>query len=179
MARKAKIEKQYSLILESAKKIEQNSLAVAKHLEDIYHKALSDLKFITKRKINILKGDVMELERQQNEISAVEEFFNYEKTGTNAIQFILDWSHYLKMKEELHNFSHFKESIDVSPDIKISGAIQVCTENSSFENLTDDAYSKNYEFKPKAPPKVRGMSNQNLDDHSRSRKLPVNLKLKK
>jgi hypothetical protein len=157
-AKFTKIDSQFRAILERARNIERNSLDVQSKLEEIYRKALADLKLLTRKKINVLKGDVKELERQRNEMHSLQEFLEYEKAGINAMQFILDWNHFLNMKESLHNFSYFKESIETFPDIRINGAIQVCADQSSYECLVNDGRT---DFRPKAPPRVREATSPN------------------
>ena len=124
-ARKAAIRNQQTALAERAKQVEANSAEVQAQLEELFKKATSDLKAITRRKLNVLKGDGAELTRQQKEINALEEFLEYCGTGGNATQFILDWAHHQRLRAEQHAFGYFREGIDVLPDIRINGHIQV------------------------------------------------------
>lgn len=124
-ARKAAIKNQQAALAERGKQVEANSAEVQAQLEELFKKAIADLKAITRRKLNVLKGDGAELQRQQMEISALEEFLNYCGTGGNATQFILDWAHHQRLRAEQHAFGYFRESIDVLADIRINGHIQV------------------------------------------------------
>lgn len=124
-ARKQKIGAQMGAVVERARSVEANAHEVQQQLEEIYRKATADLKSITKRKLNILKGDMIELYREAGEISQLEGFLQYQASGGNATQFILDWASHQRLRGELHAFPYFREAIDVHPDIKINGGIQV------------------------------------------------------
>lgn len=127
-ARKANIRAQITSIADRAKQVESNSQDIQVQLEALFQKTLADLQAITKKKLNILKGDTIELYRQLSEIGQLEHFLQYQQTGGNATQFILDWAHHQRLKSEQHTFSFFRQSIDVLPDIKINGTIQVHVE---------------------------------------------------
>lgn len=129
--RRNTIHSQISMVQERAKSVEQNAIEVQQQLEEIFKKAQHDLKTITKKKLNILKGDVVELNRQLEEMQHLGNFLDYQRTGGMATQFILDWTHHQKLRAELHTFAHFRETVDVQPDIRINGHIQVHTDNNS------------------------------------------------
>jgi hypothetical protein len=127
-ARKANIRAQISSVSERAKRVEANSQEIQIQLEALFQKTLADLQAITKKKINVLKGDTVELYRQLSEIGQLEHFLQYQQTGGNATQFILDWAHHQRLRTEQHSFPYFRQTIDVLPDIKINGTIQVHVE---------------------------------------------------
>lgn len=131
-ARRTTIGKQIEAVNGCARAVETNAAQIQQSLEEIYKKAQADLKTITKKKLNVLKGDVVELNRQLAEISKLEAFLGYQQAGGNATQFILDWAHHQKLRTELHAFAHFREAIDVQPDIRIHGAIQVHVESAGL-----------------------------------------------
>lgn len=124
-ARKQRISQHLDLLRARVTAIEANSTEVQQQLEELYKRALADLKNITKKKLNILKGDMTELYRQSGEIARLEEFLGYQASGGQATQFILDWTYHQRLRGELHAFPFFRETIDVSPDIRINGGIQV------------------------------------------------------
>lgn len=124
-SRKLRIAGQLAAVGERVKAIENNAAEVQQQLEELYKRALADLKNITKKKLNVLKGDIVELHREGAEIRQLESFLDYQQTGGDATQFILDWAHHQRLRGELHAFPHFRETIDVLPDIRINGAIQV------------------------------------------------------
>ena len=123
------IKKQAVLLKEREERIVENSKETQAQLDEMHKKATTDLIEITKKKINVLKADYLELTRQMDEIESVDDYLVYQKSSIDTTQFILDWNNYLKTKTELHNFMFFKEAIDAFPDIKISGAIQVVTDS--------------------------------------------------
>lgn len=138
-SRKAAIKSQMQSVKERTKQVFANSDAIKAQLDEIYSKALSDLKALVKKKLNVLKGDSVELERELSEIGQLEAFLEYQKSGPNATQFILDWSHHQRLRSELHSFPFFRETIDVLPDIRVNGGIQVHVE--SAMNGTNFGYS--------------------------------------
>lgn len=131
-SRRTAIHHQIESVNECARAVEANAAQVQQALEDLYRKAQNDLKTITKKKLNVLKGDVVELNRQLGELARLESFLDYQKAGGNATQFILDWAHHQRLRAELHSFAHFREAIDVQPDIRINGAIQVHVESAGM-----------------------------------------------
>ena len=128
-SRKAAIRAQKESVEERAKQVITNAEAIQQQLDEIYHRAQSDLKALLKKKLNVLRGDNVELDRELAEIRQLEAFLEYQKSGPNATQFILDWSHHQRLRTELHSFPFFRESIDVLPDIRVNGGIQVHVES--------------------------------------------------
>lgn len=128
-SRKAAIKTQRLAVEERAKQVVANADTIQTQLDDIYARAQSDLKALLKKKLNVLRGDLVELEREESEIGQLETFLNYQKSGPNATQFILDWSHHQRLRSELHSFPFFRETIDVLPDIRVNGGIQVHIES--------------------------------------------------
>lgn len=140
-SRKAAIRAQQNSVEERAKQVNANAGAIQMQLDEIYAKAQSDLKALLKKKLNVLKGDSVELERELSEIGQLETFLEYQKSGPNATQFILDWSHHQRLRGELHSFGFFRETIDVLPDIRVNGGIQVHVESAMNGNIASFAYS--------------------------------------
>ena len=151
-ARKNAIKNQQAALTERAKQVEANSAEIQVQLEELFKKASADLKAITRRKLNVLKGDSAELHRQQVEIAALEEFLGYCGSGGNATQFILDWAHHQRLRAELHAFSFFREGIDVLSDIRINGNIQVHIDSIPSSSTTGFAT-------PSTPPPAHGVGN--------------------
>lgn len=130
-SRKLSIRNQQSAVEERAQQVIANAATIQSQLDELYRRAQSDLKALLKKKLNILRGDSVELERELVEINHLEAFLNYQKSGPNATQFILDWAHHQRLRSELHSFPFFRETIDVLPDIRVQGAIQVHVESAS------------------------------------------------
>lgn len=142
-SRRQRIFAQMAAVAERAHSIELNAGEIQQQLEEIYKRVLSDLRNITKKKLNILRGDMIELHREMGEIQQLQAFLEYQQTGGNATQFILDWAHHQKLRTELHAFPHFRESIDVQPDIKINGTIQVHIDAAGFPPAGYDSAGTN------------------------------------
>jgi len=135
-ARKERLAGQMSSVRDRAKAVLSNTATVQQHLDEAYKRAQAELRGLTKRKLNILQGDLIELHRQNAEIDWMERFVAYcretviqgsgtGQEGFGCTQFILDWSHQQKLRGELHSFAHFREAIDVAADMRIAGSLQV------------------------------------------------------
>lgn len=140
-SRKAAIKTQQQSVAERAKQVIANAASIQTQLDEIYARAQSDLKALLKKKLNVLRGDSVELEREMSEISQLEAFLEYQKSGPNATQFILDWSHHQRLRSELHSFPFFRETIDVLPDIRVNGGIQVHVESALNGGAPNFGYS--------------------------------------
>lgn len=176
-ARRAAIGRQIEAVNECGKAVEANAAQVQQSLEDLYRRAQNDLKTITKKKLNVLKGDVVELNRQLAELGRLETFLAYQQAGGNATQFILDWAHHQKLRSELHSFPHFRQAIDVQPDIRINGAIQVHVESAGMPlcaspmlQLQDDGGAGGMSLKASALFDTKGAAKH---PQARARPLPT------
>lgn len=123
--RRSAINQRLSLVSERAKAVQDNADAIQRLLADLYARAEADVRAIARRKLNVLRGDCRELDRELAEISQLELFVRYQRDGSNATQFILDWAHHQRLRNELHAFPFAREGIDVEADIRLNGAIQV------------------------------------------------------
>lgn len=125
-ARYREISDQINFIIEKAKSIERNQSSVEAELEDRFKRAIAELRLCVCKKYNLLKGELAELYRRSLEMSNMDEFLNYQKSGGAVLQFILDWSHYLKLKSEIHASPFVKVLQNpVEPDIRIQGTISI------------------------------------------------------
>lgn len=140
-SRKAAIKSQQQSVEERAKQVISNAASIQTQLDEIYARAQTELKALLKKKLNVLRGDSVELERELSEIAQLEAFLEYQKSGPNATQFILDWSHHQRLRSELHSFPFFRETIDVLPDIRVNGGIQVHVESAAILNGANFGYS--------------------------------------
>lgn len=169
-ARKAAIKSQQAALAERAKQVEANSAEVQAQLEELFKKATADLRAITRRKLNVLKGDGAELYRQQMEISALEEFLGYCGAGGNATQFILDWAHHQRLRAEQHAFGFFREGIDVLPDIRINGHIQVHIDSlpmhAQMANINNGGNGALEEQRPRYSPSRSALSRPSISKRS-------------
>jgi hypothetical protein len=163
-ARKQAIKVQLANLTERAKQVDANCADVQGQLEELFKKATADLKAITRRKLNVLKGDVAELRRQELEIAALDDFLAYCASGGNATQFILDWAHHQRLRSEQHAFAFFRDAIDVLPDIRIHGHIQVHVDNGTSGNYNGSGTNN--------PSMLSGGGNAAAGEDSRPRYSP-------
>lgn len=103
---------------------------IESQIEEIYRRALHDLRSIIKKKLDILLGDELELKRQMGEINRLEEFLQYQQSG-DATHFLSSWARHQQIRSELHDFKHFRDAIDVQLDVKVAGNINVLVESVS------------------------------------------------
>ncbi len=142
-ARKQRISSQIRSVVDRVKAVECNASDIQHQLEEIYKRAQLDLKNITKKKLNVLRGDMVELYRESAEIRNLEEFLEYQQSGGNATQFILDWAYHQRLRGESHSFAYFRETVDVHPDIKINGALQVHVESAACSSASSNSAGAN------------------------------------
>lgn len=126
--RRTAISNQLSAIHARARAVEKMSTQIETQIEEIYRKAIQDLRSIIKRKMEILHGDELELNRQVGEIARLDEFLSYQQSG-EATSFLFSWGRHQQIRSELHDFKYFRNTIDVDLDVKVIGAISVLVEN--------------------------------------------------
>lgn len=163
-ARKANIRAQIQAVADRATQVDSNSQEIKEQLEALFQRTLSDLQAITKRKLNVLKGDTVELHRQLTEIEQLEKFLQYQQTGGNATQFILDWAHHQRLRQEQHSFPFFRQTIDVLPDIKINGTIQVHVDNGNQPQQPQQNMEKRHESGSLSDPLLQAARQSILGD---------------
>ncbi|KAI8808863.1 hypothetical protein BJ742DRAFT_252934 [Cladochytrium replicatum] len=123
-SRRSEINNQIAAIHSRAKAVEKMAASVETHIEEIYKRALAELKHITNTKLDILLGDELELKRQIGEVDRVENFIRYIQTG-DATHFLFTWARNQQYRSELHDFRFFRDGIDVQLDVKVTGGITV------------------------------------------------------
>ncbi|KAJ3371559.1 hypothetical protein GGF31_003168 [Allomyces arbusculus] len=127
-SRKQAIDNQLASLSARAKSLDKHAAAIQQQIEDIYKRAMAELKTITKRKIDVLASDECELRRQAGEIARLEQFLTYQQSG-DATHFLFSWARHQQLRQELHDFKFFRDSIDVQLDIKCSGGINVLVDS--------------------------------------------------
>ncbi|KAJ3096081.1 lariat debranching enzyme [Phlyctochytrium planicorne] len=128
-SRRTEIVNQIASVSNRAKAVDKMCGHLEGQLEEIYKKAVTDLRVAVKEKLEILKGDELELKRQIGEIEFLEEFLRYQQRG-DATQFLFSWARHQHCRAELHDFKFFRNEIDVELDLKISGSLSVVSESS-------------------------------------------------
>ncbi|OIR58202.1 MAG: B-box zinc finger protein [Amphiamblys sp. WSBS2006] len=124
--RMGEIRKQAAKVRDRVICVEENIKRIQKQTNDIYARICGELKVHYERKVNTLKGDLSELQRQAQEMKHLEHFLQYQYTGKKRGQFILDWANYLALKEKLQVADYFRKNIDVQPDIQLTGDLTIC-----------------------------------------------------
>ncbi|KAJ3275218.1 hypothetical protein HDV01_000943 [Terramyces sp. JEL0728] len=93
-------------------------------IDQICQKAKDECNKIIEKKITVLLGDEIELNRQLGEINRLEDFLKYQQAG-NAMQCVYTWHLHQNLREQQSDFKFFKSDIDVQLDAKINGSIHV------------------------------------------------------
>ncbi|KAI9203809.1 uncharacterized protein BJ171DRAFT_622590 [Polychytrium aggregatum] len=155
-ARRSEITNQIACINARARAVEKMACVIEGQIEEIYKKAMLELKTAAQNKLNVLLGDEVELKRQFGEIAMLEEFLKYQQSG-EATQFLFSWVRHQQLRSELHDFKFFREDIDVALDLKVVGGITIATEESF--NSTPGPHSPAV---PSGSPSKWAKSNANL-----------------
>ncbi|KAL7751207.1 hypothetical protein RI367_003413 [Sorochytrium milnesiophthora] len=120
-SRRQNISQQLGCIASRFKSVEKHAAGVQQQIDEIYRKALLDLRHITKRKVRVLDCATAEIDR-------LEEFLRYQQEG-DATHFLFSWARHQQLRAQLHDFKFFRDKIDVTCDIKCTGSINVMVEN--------------------------------------------------
>lgn len=132
--RQARIASQVQAVNERAKAVENMALQIETQLEELYRRAQGQLRFMIKRKLDILLGDERELQRQRMEIQHHLDFAKYQQTG-DATTFLFSYARQQRLREQLHSFAHFRDAIDVPLDVKVNGILEVVTTGAPNDNV--------------------------------------------
>lgn len=135
-ARRSEIQEQLQQVVDSARSIEKNRRSLIAELEARHRQAILDLQQAAERKFNLLRGEVSELQRRHLDMHVLESFLRYQQSSGVVLQFILDWSHYLKLKADLQSIVPQKISTsDVEPDLRLSGSLIIAQGTASEQQL--------------------------------------------
>lgn len=118
-SRKQAIQNQTEALQKRGKQVQQQQNQVQAELEQIFRSAMRKLHDITSSKLAVLKGDEMELKRQHDEISFVDQYLHYQQSGVDAIHLLHHWSHHQAILQELRDFPYFRHTIDVALNLKV------------------------------------------------------------
>eukprot|EP00158_Paraphelidium_tribonemae_P007130 Partr_v1_DN28122_c2_g1_i2_m56168 putative B-box zinc finger family protein len=119
------ITKQSKVLQQRRTQVDGMQSALEIQLEQIYKQALSSLRSLADKKRNILLGDELELSRQRDELQQLEQFLEYQRTAVDMYHLLFNWSIHEAMRQNLREFSFFRDNIDVALDLKIDGSVKV------------------------------------------------------
>ncbi|KNC97606.1 uncharacterized protein SPPG_07075 [Spizellomyces punctatus DAOM BR117] len=122
--RRTEINNQIAAVNSRAKAVEKMGSQIEAQIEEMYKRAMKDLKNIVQKKLIVLLGDELELARQLAEIDRLEDFLKYQQEG-DATTFLFNWSKHQQCRANLHDFRFFRNEIDVQLDAKVTGNISV------------------------------------------------------
>ncbi|KAI9093726.1 hypothetical protein DFS34DRAFT_630104 [Phlyctochytrium arcticum] len=122
--RRTEIINQIAAVNSRAKAVEKMGTQIETQIEEMYKRAMNDLRHIVQKKLTILLGDELDLERQLGEIERLEDFLRYQQDG-DATTFLFNWSKHQQCRADLHDVRHFRNQIDVQLDAKITGNISI------------------------------------------------------
>eukprot|EP00835_Amoeboradix_gromovi_P006969 NODE_967_length_2698_cov_0.651404.p1 type:complete len:502 gc:universal NODE_967_length_2698_cov_0.651404:2216-711(-) len=109
------------------KAVEAQAEQIQKHMEQIYMKALHQLKEIKESKLRAILSDEYESIRQDQEIRRLTGFIQYLQGGS-VTNLLSSWSRHEQLKSTLKDSMIIRDVIDIFPDIKCSGQIEITTE---------------------------------------------------
>ncbi|KAJ1342704.1 hypothetical protein BSLG_002801 [Batrachochytrium salamandrivorans] len=116
-SRRTEITNQISAVNSRARSVEKMGSQIEQQVEEMYQRAMRELKLIIQSKLTILLGDELELRRQIGEIDRLEEFLKYQQFG-DATTYLFSWSRHQNFRAALHDFKYFQNEIDVQLDAK-------------------------------------------------------------
>ncbi|TPX42567.1 hypothetical protein SeMB42_g05076 [Synchytrium endobioticum] len=122
--RRSDIQNQLVAVAAREKAVDKMGQQMELQIDEIHRKALADSRSIVKKKLDVLRGDTLELKRQLQEIERLEAFLKYQQAG-DPTQFLFSWARHQQVRAELHDFRFFKDDIDVQLDMKVTGGISV------------------------------------------------------
>lgn len=129
-SRRQTIQQQTTALRQRGKQVEDLKAQLEAELERIYKKARTELHSNIQRKLIVLMSDEMELKREDQEIDSLEKFLEYQQTGCDMYHLLFNWSKHQQLRQELHEFKHFRDSIDVFLDLKVAGELSVVVDES-------------------------------------------------
>ena len=127
-ARQTTIQEHITQLKQRSKVVEQQADQIHKHMEQVYTKALQQLKDIKEQKLRAILSDEYESIRQDQEIKRLTSFIQYLQGGS-VTNLLSSWSRHEQLKSALRDSLVVRDVIDVFPDIKCSGQIEISTEN--------------------------------------------------
>lgn len=137
-ARKKTIDDRMMEVKQRAQLVRENAASVKRQLEELYKRALVELRSVARRKLNVLKGEMVALGRESSECRMLDEYLAYQLQGaSSAVQFIMDWGFHQRLRAELHAFEgasspYLKRINEVAPDMRIAGSIQISVDGESI-----------------------------------------------
>lgn len=157
-SRRTEISNQLACINARAKAVEKMANSIKEQIEDCYRKSIIDLRSKVNEKINVLLSDELELKRQYEEIDRFENFLQYQRDG-EATQFLFSWVRHQELRQELHDFKYFRETIDVKLDLKVHGNLTVIVDDTA-QTLMSSPTKRTIvnSSKPPVPPTVSPFS---------------------
>lgn len=133
ISKKTKLIKNHiNQINDKIKELGQYAKEVEEAVYEMLRRTLNDLTREFKKKHDILKSDLVELKRQQNEISYVQEFVKLQAKCMRPVSFLKIWSSYKNYKRKLQEQ---KTTItDIQVQLKLDGK-PIITSDSGHSNI--------------------------------------------
>lgn len=117
-SRKNDIVNQIAAINSRAKAVEKMGTQLEHNIEEMFKKAMKELRDIIQYKLTVLLSDELELRREMGEIDRLEDFLLYQQQG-DATTYLFNWARHQYFRAELHDFRFFRSAIDVQLDAKV------------------------------------------------------------
>eukprot|EP00742_Colponemidia_sp_Colp-10_P004319 GILJ01004608.1.p1 GENE.GILJ01004608.1~~GILJ01004608.1.p1 ORF type:complete len:562 (-),score=83.28 GILJ01004608.1:168-1853(-) len=127
--RRTTVKEQLRLIDDRLREVNKNSSAVEEKIYQILQEALYQLQDETQKKMSVLLGEELELRRQLEQIEWLESFLRFQQQALPPVDFLTSWSRHCQLRSELHNLNTIRTEINVFPDIRLEGRIQVVNES--------------------------------------------------
>lgn len=141
--RRKAITQNINTINEKIKQLRENVTNVDEKIYTLLKKALSDLNNEFNKKLNILKSDLVELQRQLKEIEFSQAFVKDQSDKDKPVNFLKTWSSFKKYKKKLVEQKSIIKDIEVN--LALEGNIKIVSDSNErkidIDNLNSEKLS--------------------------------------
>jgi len=119
------------------KEINENATEVEEQIYQLLQEALRMLHEETQKKLSFLIADQVEIKRQYEQISWIQNFLRYQMDILNPADYLNTWSKFLLLKNDLINLTPVPTPTNIQPDMRVDGKINVIA-NTKIRSAIDE-----------------------------------------
>ncbi|CEG49196.1 Predicted E3 ubiquitin ligase [Plasmopara halstedii] len=138
MSRKSAIGKKLQLLSGIQQSVQSNKTQVANAINELCARVLQELNEASATKMRILSGEMLELERQSQQIDWVEESLQDHRTILSAVEFLSAWNEHKKLRaqqRECPNVAHNNHADQVQANLHLAGNLHIIVADQVPEHL--------------------------------------------
>ena len=135
---RAQLASRRNVINEKLKEVQSNSALVEEQLYTMLQDALFQLQDETQRKLNVLLGEELEIRRRVAHIDWSENCLKRFRSELGPPDFVHAWRNHRQIRKNLYRYRDIGGSVldRVYADIRVTGGVQIVTENGPTNVLT-------------------------------------------